>query len=191
MESSLGSRHPALVWAESGLMGLSGPEHGPPALASGRWVERLDEVVNDIAALCGETLRADAAGFLGERAALVGRTRRGPVSIGGACRMVAAADGILAVSLARTSDIEAVPAWLELDRLPSAGLAGLDNHGMAGADVWAEVAAGGPTTAGRRVDQTGRLVGLGGRNCGPPSCAGRAAHVYRRRAAGIGPRVGG
>lgn len=122
-------------------MGLSGPEHGPPALASGRWVERLDDVVSDIAARCGQELRTDAAGFLGERAALVGRTRRGAVSVGGACRMVAAADGVLAVSLARTSDIEAVPAWLELDRSPSAGLAGLDDHGLAGADVWAEVAA--------------------------------------------------
>lgn len=110
-------------------MGLSGPEHGPPALASGRWVERLDGVVNDISALCGAALRADAADFLGERAALVGRSRRGSVSVGGACRMVAAADGVLAVSLARTSDAEAVPAWLEQD-------------GSAGGDVWAEVAAG-------------------------------------------------
>jgi hypothetical protein len=109
-------------------MGLSGLEDGPPALASGRWVERLDGVVNDIAALGGRALRTDAAGFLGERAALVGRSRRGSVSVGGACRMVAAADGVLAVSLARTSDIEAVPAWLELG--------GSDD------DVWAAVASG-------------------------------------------------
>ena len=129
MDTSATDRHPALVWAESGLMGLSGSEHGPPALASGRWVERLDEVVGDISELCGRALRADAAGFLGERAALVGGGRRGPVSVGGACRMVAAADGVLAVSLARTTDTEAVPAWLEIGDL-------------AGDDVWAEVAAG-------------------------------------------------
>ena len=42
--------------------------------------------------------------------------------------MVAAADGVLAVSLARTSDTEAVPAWLEMD--------GSDD------DIWAAVAAG-------------------------------------------------
>ncbi len=42
--------------------------------------------------------------------------------------MVAAADGVLAVSLARTSDTEAVPAWLELD--------GSDH------DIWEAVAAG-------------------------------------------------
>lgn len=110
-------------------MGLSGPEDGPPALASGRWVERLNGVVNDIAELCGQALRADAAGFLGERAALVGRGRRGSVSVGGACRMVVAADGVLAVSLARTSDTEAIPAWLEMGDL-------------AGGDMWVEVAAG-------------------------------------------------
>ena len=129
MDSTHSGRDPALVWAESGLMGLSGPEHGPPAVASGRWVERLDGVVDDIAGLCGRALRTDAAGFLGERAALVGRTRRGLVSVGGACRMVAAADGVLAVSLARTSDIEAVPAWLEISDL-------------IGGDVWSQVAAG-------------------------------------------------
>lgn len=129
MESFVSARHPALVWAGSGLMGLSGPEHGPPALASGSWVERLDDVVGDIAALGGNAPRTDAAGFLGERAALVGRSRRGSVSVGGACRMVAAADGVLAVSLARTSDAEAVPAWLEL-------------HGPTGGDVWFDVVAG-------------------------------------------------
>ena len=127
MQSTLGYRHPALVWAESGLMGLSGPEHGPPALASGRWVERLDGVVSDISRLRGQPLRSDAAGFLGERAALVGRGRRGSVSVGGACRMVAAADGVLAVSLARTSDAEAVAAWLEIGDLD-------------GGDVWPVVA---------------------------------------------------
>ncbi len=129
MDSTPSNRHPALVWAASGLMGLSGPEHGPPALASGRWVERLEGVVGDIAELRGEPLRTDAAGFLGERAALVGRTRRGPVSLGGACRMVAAADGVLAVSLARTSDTEAVPAWLE-------------RGDLVGDDVWSVVVAG-------------------------------------------------
>ncbi len=127
MESTLSSRHPALVWAESGLMGLSGPEDGPPAVASGRWVERLDGVVSGISKLRGQPLRSDAAGFLGERAALVGRGRRGSVSVGGACRMVAAADGVLAVSLARTSDTEAVPAWLEIGDL-------------GGSDLWAVVA---------------------------------------------------
>ncbi len=42
--------------------------------------------------------------------------------------MVAAADGVLAVSLARTSDTEAVPAWLAIGDL-------------AGKDVWSAVAA--------------------------------------------------
>jgi len=128
MESSYSGRHPALVWAQSGLMGLSGPECGPPALASGRWVERLDGVVSDISELFGKKLRTDAAGFLGGRAALAGSGRRGAVSVGGACRMVSAADGVLAVSLARTSDVEAIPAWLEVGALGEG-------------DIWAVVAA--------------------------------------------------
>ncbi len=129
LRGSISGRHPALVWAGSGLMGLSGPEDGPPALASGSWVERLDDVVSDISGFTGAPLRTDAAGFLGERAALVGRGRRGSISVGGACRMVAAADGVVAVSLARTSDVEAVPAWLEIDATP-------------GADIWGEVVTG-------------------------------------------------
>ncbi|WP_419920094.1 CoA transferase [Candidatus Poriferisocius sp.] len=122
-------RHPALVWAASGLMSLTGPEHGPPVPASGRWVERLDDVVQEIARLRGAPLRASAAGFLGERVALAGHRRQGSLSVGGACRMVAASDGVLAVSLPRTSDSEAVPAWLEL-------------HSAGTADVWSAVAAG-------------------------------------------------
>lgn len=108
-------RHPALVWAESGLMELSGLPDGLPAVASGSWVQRLQTVVDDIVAIRGGSLRTDAVGFLGERAALSGRLRGGSVSVGGACRMLAASDGVVAVSLARNSDIDAVPAWLQLE----------------------------------------------------------------------------
>lgn len=50
---------------------------------------------------------------LGERAALAGLHRRGTVSAGGACRMLRAADGWIAVSLARPDDIDSVPAVIE------------------------------------------------------------------------------
>ena len=56
--------------------------------------------------------------------------------------MVAAADGVVAVSLARTSDSEAVPAWLELDSSVGAALTEVGNHGLADAEVWDAVAAG-------------------------------------------------
>ncbi len=59
--------------------------------------------------------RVDSAQLLGERAALTGDQPHGTVSAGGACRMVACADGWLAVSLPRDSDVELLPAWLERD----------------------------------------------------------------------------
>ena len=50
---------------------------------------------------------------LGERAALAGLSRRGIISAGGACRMLRAADGWIAISLARPEDIDSVPAVIE------------------------------------------------------------------------------
>jgi CoA-transferase family III len=98
-------------WAESGAMALTGwPERavGPPA--------HLVDGVTDVArAFPG----LDGLAVLGERAALMGLWRRGGTSCGGSCKLIRAADGWLAVSLPRADDVEAVPAWLELDDLPS------------------------------------------------------------------------
>jgi hypothetical protein len=60
----------------------------------------------------------DALALLGERAALMGLWRRGVVSCGGSCGLLPSADGFVAVSLPRAEDMEAVPAWLELDVVP-------------------------------------------------------------------------
>lgn len=49
-----------------------------------------------------------------ERAASGGLRRNGDVSCGGATRLIAAADGWIAVALARSDDRDLVPAWLEL-----------------------------------------------------------------------------
>ncbi len=92
-------------------MSLTGsPEQalGPPAgLVEG--VERLG----------GRFVGLDALALLGERAALMGLWRRGSTSCGGSCRLLPCADGFMAVSLPRAEDLEAVPAWLELDFVPS------------------------------------------------------------------------
>jgi hypothetical protein len=53
--------------------------------------------------------------LLGERAALMGLWRRGATSCGGSCRLLPTRSGWLAVSLPRAEDMDAVPAWLELD----------------------------------------------------------------------------
>jgi len=61
--------------------------------------------------------------------------------------MVAAADGVLAVSLARTADAEAVPAWLEIGHLAGNGL-------------WAEVAAGVRDKPGADLLERAEWLGL-------------------------------
>ncbi len=55
------------------------------------------------------------AGLMLERARLLGLTFRDRVAPGGACRLLDAADGTIAVNLPRDSDWELLPAWLEAD----------------------------------------------------------------------------
>jgi hypothetical protein len=54
-----------------------------------------------------------AAQLLTERAAISGHVSRGLVSPGGSCRLLEAADGWLALNLARDEDWDLLPAWLE------------------------------------------------------------------------------
>jgi hypothetical protein len=99
--------------------GLTGFADGPP-LAPPEGV---------VAALTphGHTGGLDPFAPGGQRAALTGCSRNGLTSCGGSSRLVRAADGWVAVSLARPEDAELVPAWLggpEIDerlaRLPAA-----------------------------------------------------------------------
>jgi hypothetical protein len=62
----------------------------------------------------GREIAVDAHVCLFGRAGSAGFTRRGQVSAGGACRLLEADDGWLAVNLARTDDIELLPAWLDV-----------------------------------------------------------------------------
>lgn len=109
-------------WAASGAMSLTGMADGPPLVAPGtpataaRGAAVAIELVS--AALASSTqgfsrVGLDGAELLGERAAIAGLSRRGDVSPGGSCRLVPAADGLLAVNLARGDDVDLVPAWLE------------------------------------------------------------------------------
>jgi hypothetical protein len=89
------------------LTGLPDVPLGPPA----GLVEGIDRLARSFPGL-------DALPLLGERAALMGLWRRGATSCGGSCRLLPVVDGFLAVSLPRAEDMEAVPAWLELDAVP-------------------------------------------------------------------------
>lgn len=106
--------HPAQRWAQCGGLALTGyPQAAqmcPVPLAS-----YADGVIRALRTLCPnsplDTL--DGAQLLGERAALAGYRRGGDVAPGGSCRLLATADGWLAVNLSRPADWELLPAWLE------------------------------------------------------------------------------
>ncbi|MGW0808974.1 CoA transferase [Nonomuraea sp. NPDC002799] len=110
------------AWARSGAMALTGLPDGPPLvgpLSLPPFVVGLQEAVERLTSGLGVTVSLDAMALLGERAAITGRTRAGRTSCGGATRLLRAADGWVAVTLARPDDLDVVPAWLGLDGPPA------------------------------------------------------------------------
>jgi hypothetical protein len=101
---------PAAAWIGSGSAALTGWPDGPGLVPP-------DLVLDRIARL-GRAARTDPWAALTERAAVAGLRRLGQVSCGGGTRLLRAADGWLAASLVRPEDIDAVAAWLEIDRAP-------------------------------------------------------------------------
>lgn len=106
--------HPAIEWARSGAMALTGPADGPPQLAPGPLASCARGAAEAVRLLAGERWQTqlDAPALLGERAAILGLTRRGSTSPGGSCRLLRAADAWIAVNLARPEDLDLLPAWL-------------------------------------------------------------------------------
>jgi len=109
-----GGTHEA--WAASGAVPLTGDPDGPPR--SPRWstaaaMEGAAALFASLTERLGRRVDVDGAALLGERAAHTGAGRTGQVSPGGSCRMVEAADGWLAVNLARPDDVGLLAAWLE------------------------------------------------------------------------------
>jgi CoA-transferase family III len=93
-------------WGSSGLAYLTGPPNGAPDFSRANVLRRA------------EAIAEDAATLLAGRAALLGLTRRGRVSAGGATRLLRARDGWCAITLSRTDDVAAVPALLQADDVP-------------------------------------------------------------------------
>ncbi|MEO5839929.1 MAG: CoA transferase [Acidimicrobiales bacterium] len=119
----------AEAWARSGAMALTGEAAGPPlgcpsAVLPARLIAAGSVVQLLAATTFGTTLALDPMALLGERAALTGHTRRGSVAVGGACEMVRAADGWIALNLARADDVALLPAWLDGDIDDAADIAG-------------------------------------------------------------------
>lgn len=106
---------PLVAWAASGAMRLTGEPDGPPVLAPGAMFSVLHEVGElfaEVSGRVGVSVRVDPGLVLSGRAGLMALSRRGRISAGGATRLLRAADGWCAVSLARPGDFDLVPAMV-------------------------------------------------------------------------------
>lgn len=105
--------HPAIAWAKSGAMALTGAATGPAEICPAPLASCADGALAALAALARIPLPFAGSRLLGERAAIAGLRRAGSVAPGGACRLLPSADGWLALNLAREDDWALLPAWLE------------------------------------------------------------------------------
>jgi CoA-transferase family III len=135
-----------LAWARSGLMHLSGGEE--PGVAPAPVLARtalLTGAIAELARRYGSRLRLDPRMVLASRSRELGLTRHGQVSANGSCRLLSAADGWLAVSLARDADVHSLPAVLGHDRV---------------ADPWTELSTHASSRAAADVATAAQLVGI-------------------------------
>ncbi|OBI41889.1 acyl-CoA transferase [Mycobacterium colombiense] len=111
----MGESQQVKEWGSSGLAYLTGLPDGPADFSRANVLTRA----RDVAAATGERLGIDidAAMLLTGRAAMLGLTRGGRVSPGGATRLLAARDGDCALTLSRADDLDAVPALLQADEI--------------------------------------------------------------------------
>ena len=156
-------------WAASGLMALTGRADGPALTGPAPIADRLADLGELLAVLSDGRIAVDAPALCGERAALLGLGRRGRTSPGGACRLVRAVDGWLAVNLPRPDDVALLPAWLGVDD----------------ADGWESV------VAGREVAWLDGRAALLGLPVGVPGSVSPAPLVRRPRRPGRARRSGG
>jgi crotonobetainyl-CoA:carnitine CoA-transferase CaiB-like acyl-CoA transferase len=114
---------PAAAWAASGALALTGRPHEAPLPVDPCIPARLlaaGAVVQLLAACRQVELALDPLALLGERAAIAGFGRQGATSVGGNCRLVRAADGWVALNLARPDDVAVLPALLDAEVAPDA-----------------------------------------------------------------------
>lgn len=105
-----------LAWAQSGLMHLTGHACGPPLAPGAPVLSRAALIAAAIQELTQRRpVSIDLSHVLTFRAARMGLMRAGTVSAGSTCRLLRAADGWLAVNLARPDDVASVPAILGRD----------------------------------------------------------------------------
>jgi hypothetical protein len=116
VESRATNTGSAADWATSGAMALTGRRDGPALLPPGQAASAVSGALlalECLATVAGHAVVLPRAEVLSERAAIAGLRRAAPQSVGGAFRILRAADGWLGVNLARDSDVALLPAWLE------------------------------------------------------------------------------
>lgn len=98
-------------------MALTGRADGAPQMCPIPLAACADGVLAALASLAPPGVFDDLRGahLLSERAAMAGLQRRGGISAGGSCHLLASADGSIALNLAREDDWALLPAWLEQD----------------------------------------------------------------------------
>ena len=131
-----------IAWRQSGAMQLTGRADGP-ALAAPPLVVPGVRWLGDAAGIAN---RLDVLALLGERAACAGLTRAGRTSCGGATRLLNAADGPVAISLARPTDLALLPALLGADQVDG--------------DHWSELERMLPTQPASHWVEQGTLLGM-------------------------------
>ena len=99
-------------WGSSGLAGLTGLRDGPPDFSRANILDRAQRIATAAGAA------TSAATLLAGRAGLLGLTRGGQISAGGATRLLASRDGWCALTLSRPDDVAALPALLLVDEVP-------------------------------------------------------------------------
>ena len=111
-------RDPLGEWAACGAMWLTGESTGPPLAAPGDQAARLRgiaAVVEALTAHAGTRVALDGPALVTERAGALGLRRRGTTSPNGGTRLLPAADGWIALTLARPDDVALLAAWMERD----------------------------------------------------------------------------
>ncbi|HEX4504785.1 MAG TPA: CoA transferase [Alphaproteobacteria bacterium] len=107
--------HPAIAWALSGAMALTGHRDGAPVMCPAPLAACAEGALMALAHCAGRGFPSNPGGarLLGERAAITGYGRNGPVSAGGSCRFIEAEHGWIALNLAREDDWRMLPALFE------------------------------------------------------------------------------
>ena len=164
----------ALDWAGSGLAYLTGPTDGTPDFSRAAVLAEARRVSTDIAGLLG--VEVDAAAMLAGRAAILGLTRRGRISAGGATRLLRTVDGWCAVALPRDDDVAALPALMEVGALTG--------------DPWAVLSRWAATHSTDEVVNRARLLdlavaALGEASAEPPTVRCCGTSTGPRRAEGL------